>query len=112
MRAPPSVAGFGGVKLVCGLSLDGPAWSRIKESEMNGDRPVSEFVRLKNGKQAHVCYSWADGLKHVVIRATVLVDTGGGFSTVAGHVQGPVSQDEANSQGITVANVWYDRQNG
>lgn len=79
---------------------------------MNGDRPVGEFVRLKNGKQAHVCYSWADGPKNEVIRAVVLVDEGGAFSTIAGHVQGPVSQDDANSQGIIVANAWYDRQNG
>ena len=35
MHAPPSVAGFGGVKLVCGLSLDGPAWSRKEQIDLN-----------------------------------------------------------------------------
>jgi hypothetical protein len=63
---------------------------------MTGDQPVDEFVTLKNGKKALLRCSWADSPERTVILAIVLVDTGSGFATVVGSVDGPISQDEAN----------------
>lgn len=79
---------------------------------MISDRPRDDLILLENGKQVLVNCSWADGPRHIVIKARVLVDLGRGFDTVIGEIDGPIDQSEANEHGIVIANNWYDRGNG
>jgi hypothetical protein len=79
---------------------------------MISDRPRDDFVPLANGKTALVDCSWADGPRHIVIKARVLIDIGSGFDTVIGEIDGPIDQGDANEHAIVIANNWYDRQNG